>query len=950
METKIMKKLIVGLSIAVILAVPVLVSAADCVVPQIGGTVELPAPCPYRTLPAGPMTIIDGLPAGSTIEIDATLDDFTCQHTGGLCSLPLTPGVCEIAGGTLGGNGHCFEANLTMEMTGTGALTGFNRTLVVPVEVEIHTAPRIPGDPIQEFSARIYRISGTLFGDPDFCVFYFSGGNDYGLPSPGEFALIEQPSGDFAVESFFDITYQIEFEGCPGSVLDGLSGITTGVTRWQQGDNSVWNPGDPYKMHFPQLPDEEGWDVNATFPLIIGDDWTCSETGWIKDLHFWGSWLGGVEGTISSFTVTIREDVPAGVDEDYSHPGNLLWEKEVTSFTAIPVTAATLESWYDPSLDFEIPGDHSEYFQYNILLDPDDWFWQVEGTIYWLCISANVTGISGEMWGWKTSLDHWVDYGAWNAREGMCTAPDNGTGTVDLPADCPYQTAENAPMVIVDGLPPGTTIECDATLNNFTCTHVGGLCSLPLASGVCEGVGGTLGGRGHCFEAYLNLVMTGTGDLVGFSRNITVPVELEVHTAPRNPGDPVQTFTIDMYRLQGQLFGDPDFCTFQITAGTDYGLPSPGSMTLTELPNGDFAVESFFDVTYQIQFEGCPGSVLEGFVGITTDTKRWYQGLLLTDNWDDLGIAAATCTAPDNGSGTPTLPADCPYTNAADDPMYIIDGLPPSTTIEMAAVLDNYTCDHSGASCSLALAPGVCEGAGGSLGGDGHCFEAYLNLTMTGTGALNGFFRQLTVPVDLEIHTASRNPGDPLQTFSADLYRLQGELFGDPDFCLFRIAGGTDYGLPSPGSMTLTKLPDGDFAVESFFDITYQIEFQGCPGSVLDGMAGITTATVRWSQGEPVEMQMVDLAFVVTGDAEDPACDCGLWGDVTGDGAINPVDVVYMVNFVYKNINALVQPPNCPESAGDVNCDSQVNPVDVVFYVNFVYKNINNFCADPCGP
>ncbi len=41
-----------------------------------------------------------------------------------------------------------------------------------------------------------------------------------------------------------------------------------------------------------------------------------------------------------------------------------------------------------------------------------------------------------------------------------------------------------------------------------------------------------------------------------------------------------------MYRLQGELVGDPDFCTLNITAGTDYGLPSPGQTTLTDLGGG----------------------------------------------------------------------------------------------------------------------------------------------------------------------------------------------------------------------------------------------------------------------------------------------------------------------------------------------------------------------------
>jgi hypothetical protein len=60
-----------------------------------------------------------------------------------------------------------------------------------------------------------------------------------------------------------------------------------------------------------------------------------------------------------------------------------------------------------------------------------------------------------------------------------------------------------------------------------------------------------------------------------------------------------------------------------------------------------------------------------------------------------------------------------------------------------------------------------------------------------------------------------------------------------------RFTAGSDNGLPGPGQTVLTKLPTGDFAVDSFFDITYRIEFAGCPGSQLDGYAGTTTATVR---------------------------------------------------------------------------------------------------------
>jgi hypothetical protein len=82
---------------------------------------------------------------------------------------------------------------------------------------------------------------------------------------------------------------------------------------------------------------------------------------------------------------------------------------------------------------------------------------------------------------------------------------------------------------------------------------------------------------------------------------------------------------------------------------------------------------------------------------------------------------------------------------------------------------------------------------------------------------------------------------------------LTGQLPpGDPDFDLLKITGGTAFGMPSPGHTTLTLQATGDWKVDSFFDITYKIDFTGKPGGHLGGMSGSTTGTIRMSAGPDI--------------------------------------------------------------------------------------------------
>src|SRR3989338_2531066 len=121
--------------------------------------------------------------------------------------------------------------------------------------------------------------------------------------------------------------------------------------------------------------------------------------------------------------------------------------------------------------------------------------------------------------------------------------------------------------------------------------------------------------------------------------------------------------------------------------------------------------------------------------------------------------------------------------------------------------------------------------------GETYTFETeILSMTLSGSG------RVLNLPTNGQINTAPRTPGDPLQAFDTEMFKLEGQLpIGDPDFDLLRITAGTGFGLPSPGHTTLTQLPDGNWAVDSFFDITYRIDFVGAPSGAWAGQSGSTT-------------------------------------------------------------------------------------------------------------
>jgi len=184
-------------------------------------------------------------------------------------------------------------------------------------------------------------------------------------------------------------------------------------------------------------------------------------------------------------------------------------------------------------------------------------------------------------------------------------------------------------------------------------------------------------------------------------------------------------------------------------------------------------------------------------------------------------------------------------------------------------------------------------------------------------------------PVDLTGMYLTNNPADPALFLIGDLTIPAG------GFMVFWADGETGEG-PTHTNFTLSEIGgsiglwDADTHPGPLDTLSYGAQ----SGDV--AYARIPDGSATWfSTAKPTPEQ------------PNVFCDCSGFCDVDLDGTINPVDVVLMVNYVYKQLDARQPLPDCPMENGDWDCTGQVNPVDVVFYVNHVYRG---WATTPCNP
>lgn len=160
--------------------------------------------------------------------------------------------------------------------------------------------------------------------------------------------------------------------------LAGVLALT--MTVWAD-----WPNNNPTK--WVQLPDLlQGVNINATQPLILADDFKCTFTGPITDIHIWGSWLYDVVDPMAVFRLSIHPNIPAGPG-GWSVPGPALWSI-ILPPTGVRLWATANEGFFDPRT-MSYLGVDTQVWLYNFILPPDMAFVQQEGDIYWLNVSAS---------------------------------------------------------------------------------------------------------------------------------------------------------------------------------------------------------------------------------------------------------------------------------------------------------------------------------------------------------------------------------------------------------------------------------------------------------------------------------------------------------------------------------------------------------------------------------
>jgi hypothetical protein len=221
------------------------------------------------------------------------------------------------------------------------------------------------------------------------------------------------------------------------------------------------------KLKYIQPPNLTGGFDLRNNAYAFADDFVCTNTGPITDIHLWGSWLNdqALPGSIT-YWLAFYSDVPA-VGSGFSHPGKLLWSQVFSpgSYTETLVGTGQ-EQFFDPGNSSAGLGFDSQVWYY--CFNPATPFIQ-EGTVtapqlYWLMAFAQLpAGVAAES-GWKTTPVVQNDSAVFTAWPGGFPLAGWGTPFL-LPSGTPVDLAFQ-----LSTQPNPVTINCPSNIIGTTCT------------------------------------------------------------------------------------------------------------------------------------------------------------------------------------------------------------------------------------------------------------------------------------------------------------------------------------------------------------------------------------------------------------------------------------------------------------------------------------------------
>ena len=152
---------------------------------------------------------------------------------------------------------------------------------------------------------------------------------------------------------------------------------------------------------------------------LLADDFQCIQTGPITKIYLWGSWLndygtGAAPGDVEKFHLSIYSDDPVGDGGDPnedpanqdSKPLELLWSGNFDQFETTEYSFVQEEYFWDAYRNDPLGWDN-RIWQYVIAIPESTAFEQqgshTEPKVYWLGVSAEISGQEQPQFGWKTT-------------------------------------------------------------------------------------------------------------------------------------------------------------------------------------------------------------------------------------------------------------------------------------------------------------------------------------------------------------------------------------------------------------------------------------------------------------------------------------------------------------------------------------------------------------------